>query len=195
MVVGGRMSIRELLVYWVAQFVGAFLAAAGLYIIFSSSIVQYEALNGIIRGTPESVKTAMMFGEFYPNPSIKEALLLSTMAAFTAEVFGTFCLVFLVFSLTEGCNVGRPDSSLAPLFIGMTVTMIISIIAPLTQAGINPARDLSPRIFAYFAGWGDAALPDKHYGFLTVYVLGPFVGGVVASLLFTRLIQPLMLNK
>ncbi len=194
MAVGRRMSIRELLVYWAAQFTGAFLAAAGLYVIFSSPIAQYEALNGIIRGAPESVKTAMMFGEFYPNPSL-ESFSLSTYGAFTAEAFGTFCLVFLVFSLTEGCNVGRPDSSLAPPFIGMTVTMIISIIAPLTQAGINPARDFSPRIFAYFAGWGDAALPDKHYGFLTVYVLGPFIGGIIASLLFTRLIQPLMLNK
>lgn len=195
MVVGKRMSVRELLVYWVAQFTGAFLAAAGLYIIFSSSIAQYEAMHGIIRGAPESVKTAMMFGEFYPNPSLPDAFSISTLGAFIAEMFGTFCLVFLVFSLTAGCNVGRPDSSLAPLFIGMTVTMIICIIAPLTQAGINPARDLSPRIFAYFAGWGDAAMPDKQYGFLTVYVLGPFVGGVVASLLFTKLIQPLMLNK
>ena len=41
----------------------------------------------------------------------------------------------------RGCNLGRPDDALAPLFIGLTVTLVISVIAPLTQAGINPARD------------------------------------------------------
>lgn len=52
------------------------------------------------------------------------------------------------------------------LFIGLAVTIIISIIAPLTQAGLNPARDLSPRLFSMIMGWGDAALPDQNFGFL-----------------------------
>jgi glycerol uptake facilitator protein len=90
---------------------------------------------------------------------------------------------------------GRPEDGLAPLFIGLTIAAIICIIAPLTQCGINPARDLSPRIFSYLAGWKNAAFQDKHYGFLTVYVLGPFVGGTVAALFFTKIIQPLMLHK
>ncbi len=108
---------------------------------------------------------------------------------------GTFILVFLIFSLTEGCNVGRPDEALAPLFIGLTVTVIICILAPLTQAGLNPARDLSPRLFAWLAGWRQAAMPDAGYGFLTVYVLGPLVGGTLASLFFTSCVQPLMNKK
>ena len=195
MVIGKRMTLKLLPVYWAAQFAGAFLAASMLYCIFSSSIASYEASHGIIRGTPESVRTAMMFGEFYPNPSLDKAISLSMKGAFIAEAAGTFFLVFLIFSLTEGCNVGRPDESVAPLFIGITVAMIIGIIAPLAQAGINPARDLSPRIFSYFAGWKSAAFPDTNYGFLIVYVLGPLAGGAVASVLFTRLIQPLMLNK
>lgn len=137
----------------------------------------------------------MMFGEFYPNPGSGAAASVSTMTAFLAEGIGTFGLVFLVFALTEGCNLGRPDDSLAPLFIGLTVTVIIFVLAPLTQAGLNPARDLSPRLFAMFAGWGKAAMPDNNYGFLTVYVLGPIVGGILAALLFTRLIEPLMKDK
>ena len=111
------------------------------------------------------------------------------------ELIGTFILVFLIFSLTEGCNVGHPDDALAPLFIGSAVAVIICIIAPLTQAGLNPARDLSPRLFAYLAGWGQAAMPDQHYGFITVYLLAPLVGGIMASLLFTRVLQPLMQQK
>jgi glycerol uptake facilitator protein len=77
----------------------------------------------------------------------------------------------------------------------MTVAVIISIIALLTQAGLNPARDLSTRLFAYLAGWGNAAFADSHYGFLTVYVFGPSTGGILSSLIVTKLIKPLINNK
>lgn len=195
MVIGGRMSLRKLPVYVTAQLFGAFIAACVLYLLFNSSIENFETTQGIIRGMPESYKTAMIFGEFYPNPGVKAVAAVTTINAIFAEAVGTFVLVFLIFSLTEGCNVGRPDKSLAPIFIGLTVTIIISIIAPLTQAGLNPARDFAPRLFAFIAGWGNAALPDKHYGFLTVYVLGPFLGGAFASIVFTKLLQPIMSDK
>ena len=161
MVATGRMSARKLFPYLLGQFAGAFLAAVFLYILFSSSIAHYENINGIIRGSSESVKTAMMFGEDYPNPGLAYGLPISTMNAFLAEMAGTFALVFLIFSLTDGCNVGRPDDSLSPLFVGLAITIIISVIAPLTQAGLNPARDLSPRMFAYLTGWREAAFPDS----------------------------------
>ena len=195
MVVAGRMAPRKLLSYLLGQFTGAFLASVVLYILFSGSIVQYENINGILRGSPDSIKTAMMFGEFYPNPGLGYEVTVSTMNAFLAEMIGTFALVFLIFSLTDGCNVGRPDDSLSPLFVGLSITIIISVIAPLTQAGLNPARDLSPRIFAYLAGWGKTVFPDSHWGFLTVYVLGPITGGILASFFFERIIKPIMSNK
>jgi len=195
MVVAGRMGIRRLPTYLAAQFGGAFLAALLLYLLFADSIAHYEALHGIVRGTPASVQTAMMFGEFYPNPGAGTAAVVSTSTAFVAEAAGTFALVFLIFSLTEGCNLGRPDDALAPVFIGLTVTAIIAVLAPLTQAGINPARDLAPRLFAMLAGWGHAALPDEGMGFLTVYVAAPITGGLLAALLFTRIIEPLMKRR
>ena len=195
MVVANRMSAKKLIGYLLGQFVGAFLAAVVLYVLFSNSIAHYEAINGIIRGTPDSIKTAMMFGEYYPNPSAGINASVTMMNAFLAETFGTFALVFLIFSLTEDCNIGRPNDSLAPLFIGLSVTLIISIIAPLTQAALNPARDLSPRIFAYLAGWQQAAFPDNQYGFLIVYVGGPLLGGILAALMFQKIIEPIMANK
>lgn len=195
MVLGRRMAPQKLPAYLGGQFTGAFLAACLLYLLFGPSIAAYENLHGIVRGTQESIKTAMLFGEFYPNPGAGSAAAVSMANAFGAEAAGTFVLVFLIFSLTEGCNVGRPDNALTPLFIGLTVTIIISILAPLTQAGLNPARDLSPRLFAWLAGWGSAAMPDAGYGFLLVYVLGPLTGGSLASFFFTILIQPLMSNK
>jgi len=195
MVVSDRMAARKLASYLLGQFTGAFLAAVLLYILFSSSIAQYENINGILRGSHDSITTAMMFGEFYPNPGLGYGVQVSTMNAFLAEMTGTFALVFLIFSLTDGCNVGRPDDSLSPLFIGLSITVIISVIAPLTQAGLNPARDLSPRLFAYLAGWKEAAFPDSHWGFLTVYVLGPISGGILAALLFEKIIKQIMFNK
>ena len=137
----------------------------------------------------------MLFGEYYPNPGLAYGAPISTMNAFLAEMAGTFALVFLIFSLTDGCNVGRPDDSLSPLFVGLAITIIISVIAPLTQAGLNPARDLSPRMFAYMAGWKQAAFPDSDWGFLTVYVLGPIAGGILAALLFEKIVKPILSNK
>jgi len=192
MVIGKRMNIGRLPVYLVAQFLGAFIAAGVLYIIFSSSIAQFEQLNQIVRGTSDSIRSAMMFGEYYPSPGAGPNASVSMMTAFIAESMGTFALVFLIFSLTEGCNTGRPDNSIAPILVGLTVTIIISILAPLTQAGLNPARDLSPRVFSMLAGWGKAALPDTNAGFLVVYVIGPLLGGAAASLVFTKIIEPAM---
>ncbi|MCK5536584.1 MAG: aquaporin [Thiomargarita sp.] len=195
MVIGKRMSIRRLPTYLVAQFSGAFIAASVLYIIFSPSIAQYEELNHITRGSLDSIKTAMIFGEYYPNPTAGSNVSVSMTTAFLAESFGTFILVFLIFSLTEGCNTGRPDTSLTPILIGLTVTIIISIIAPLTQAGLNPARDFSPRMFSMLAGWGEAALPDEKAGFFIVYIVGPISGGILSSLIFTRVIEPIMKTR
>lgn len=190
MVVSGRMSFRKMPVYLGAQFAGAILAGFTLYMLFAPSIRAYENVHGIVRGSTESIKTAMMFGEYYPNPCA--TAIVSLPLAIGAEAFGTFLLVLMIFALTEGCNVGRPDDALAPVFVGLTVTSIICLIAPLTQAGLNPARDLGPRLVAWLMGWGDAAFPDHVGGFFHVYVLAPLLGGVVASLFFVRMLEPAM---
>lgn len=190
MVVSGRMAGRKLPVYLAAQFAGAFVAGLTLYGLFCPSIAAYEATHGIVRGTAASVRTAMMFGEYYPNPT--GSAVVSLPLAACAEAFGTFLLVLMIFALTEGCNVGRPDEALAPVFVGLTVTSIICLLAPLTQAGLNPARDLGPRLVAWLFGWDGAAFPDRVGGFLHVYVLAPVVGGTLAGVFFVRAIEPAM---
>ena len=77
-----------------------------------------------------------------------------------------------------------------PLFIGLTVSIIIAVVAPLTQAGLNPARDFGPRLFAYFAGWGSVAIPGPRGGFFTVYILSPFLGAVVGAGLYQFILRP-----
>ena len=190
MALSGRMHFRKLPVYVGAQLAGAVLAGLTLYVLFAPSIAAYENTHQIVRGTTESVQTAMMFGEYYPNPG--GTAVVSLPLAMGAEALGTFLLVLMIFALTEGCNVGRPDDALAPVFIGLTVTSIICLVAPLTQAGLNPARDLGPRLVAWLMGWGDAAFPDRVGGFFHVYVLAPLIGGALASQFFVRVLEPAM---
>ena len=138
-----RLPLKKLPIYLIAQFSGAFLAAFLLYVIFGDSIAKFELVNNILRGSVDSVRSAMIFGEYFPNPALNSATIsVSALNAFLAEGFGTFLLVFFIFVLTEGCNAGRPDSRLVPVFIGMVVSGIVCLIAALTQAGINPARDI-----------------------------------------------------
>lgn len=194
MVVAGRMKAKKLPVYLIAQLLGAIVAGLALYALFSPSIAHYEQMHDIVRGTAASVDTARMFGEFYPNPGDPVAVATLPLAI-GAEVFGTFLLVLFIFLLTEGCNVGRPSEPLQPLFIGLTVAAIIFFIAPLTQSCLNPARDVGPRIVAYFCGWGKAALPDKVGGWFWVYVLGPTAGGCLAAWFYRFIIEPVLIEK
>lgn len=190
MVISGRMKLKKLPTYFLGQFLGAFFAGLAIYLFFAPSISNYEAINGITRGNIESIETAKMFGEYYKNAG--SPAVVSMPLAMGAEAFGTFILVILIFALTEGCNVGRPDNALAPFFIGLTVSSIICLIAPLTQAGINPARDFGPRMVAWIFGWKGAAFPDQSGGFFFVYILAPLIGGILASWFFVKVLEPAM---
>jgi len=196
MVLVGRMQPRLLLPYWVSQLLGGVAAGATVLLIFHTSIASYEVAHGIVRGGPASVKTAMLFGEYFPNPGIGIPWFeVSLATAMLVEGIATFMLVTMIFLLTEGCNVGRPSEGSSPIFIGGTVAALIAITAPVTQTGINPARDLGPRIIAYLAGWGHIAIPGPKGGFFWVYVAAPLIGGIVAAACFRFVIAPLMAAK
>ena len=187
---GKRMKAHKLPAYLTGQFVGAFLAGLTIYLLFNPTILAFEVTNSIVRGSTGSIQTAKMFGEYYSNPG--SVAVVSMPLAMAAEGFGTFLLILMIFALTEGCNIGRPNDALAPLFIGLTVTSIICLIAPLTQAGLNPARDFGPRLIAWIFGWGDAAFPDRSGGFFFVYILSPVFGGAMASWFFVKVLEPAM---
>ena len=193
MIASGRMIVKKAPYYIAAQFLGAFIAGLVVYGLFSGMISAFEASNGIVRGTFESVETAKMFGEYYNQPGKLAEVPIGL--AIVTEAFGTFLLVLVIFLFTESCNVGKPDDALTPLFIGLTVTSIICLLAPLTQAGLNPARDFSPRLVALIFGWGKWAFPDKYGGAFWVYILGPVIGGLVAAFIFTKIIEPALNRK
>ena len=193
MVLAGRMHPRLLLPYWAFQLLGGIAAGATVLLVFHGNIVGYESANAIIRGSPESMRTAMMFGEYFPNPGVPILWFKVSMgSAMLVEEIGTFILVLMIFLLTEGCNVGRPSEGSSPIFVGGTVSAIIAITAPLTQAGINPARDFGPRIISFLAGWGSIAIPGPKGGFFWVYIAAPLLGGAAAAACFRFIIAPLM---
>ena len=109
--------------------------------------------------------------------------MISPLGAMAVEAFCTGVLSFVIFSLTDKQNStiasgnGQP---IVPVLIGLTVSLLISIFAPLTQVGMNPARDFGPRIFAACAGWGRMAIPGPRNGFW-VYIIGPILGAIVGA--------------
>jgi glycerol uptake facilitator protein len=105
--------------------------------------------------------------------------------AFIAEVVATGVLALIVFAVSDSRNTSSPPAYLAPVIIGLTVAALISIVAPLTQACFNPARDFGPRLVAYLAGWGEAAIPGPNgHGFFTVYIVAPTLGAVLGGGLY-----------
>lgn len=197
----GRFPWRQVGPYIVAQTLGAFLAAAVLFTFYGEFLAEKEREKGVVRGQRGSEVTAMCYGEYFPSPGGLESPYnseaherleqrVSEPLAGLIEFLGTMILGLVVFAFTDERNLGGPASRFAPVFIGLTVAALISVIAPLTQACFNPARDFGPRLFASLAGWGSIALPGRGTGFLTVYILAPTAGAIVGGGLYTRLLAP-----
>jgi glycerol uptake facilitator protein len=200
----GRFPWRSVPLYVLAQIAGAFLASATLFLLFHPYLKAREHDKHVVRGAPGSEITAMCYGEYFPSPGpLSNAegpysidahqrlnALVSEPAAFVAEFLGTLVLATVVCAVTDDRNLGAPPAALAPVFIGLTVSALISVIAPLTQACFNPARDFGPRLFAYLAGWGSVALPGpRATGFFTVYIAAPILGAIAGSGLYLRVIR------
>jgi glycerol uptake facilitator protein len=190
----GGFPKSRVLPYIGVQMIGALVASATLYVIFSDSLRVYEVAHGITRGAPGSEATAMIFGEYFPNPGGQPLdelarLKMSGGAAFFAEMVATAILVLVIFCVTDDRNKTRPQL-LTPLAIGLTVTLLISLIGPLTMASMNPARDFAPRVFSSVAGWGSVPWTTNGLGWLTVYLIAPLVGGLLGGALYKFVFRP-----
>ena len=169
--------------YFAAQLLGAFIAASAVFFLFESQISSLEESKHITRGDAASVATARIFGEYYPES-------VSHINAICAEFLGTLLLALVIFGFTAKENKSGPGP-MTPVAIGMTLTTLICVFAPLTQAGFNPARDLAPRFFSAIAGWGTVPFSHNGIGWLTVYVLAPcggaLTGAWIGNFLFSRI--------
>jgi glycerol uptake facilitator protein len=205
----GRFAWRRVPAYVLAQVLGAFVAASALYAIYRGNIDELEAGG-------RTVATAKCYGEYFGTyketsrfndatydrlkPQLEEAqrggrpdslIYPNHLQAFGAEVLGTALLALVVVATTDPRNRGAPAERFAPVFIGLTVTALICVIAPLTQACFNPARDFGPRLFTYFAGWKEVAIPGPNgVGFFTVYIVAPTLGAILGAAVYEWVLKP-----
>eukprot|EP00658_Telonema_sp_P-2_P061955 TRINITY_DN5060_c0_g1_i6.p1 TRINITY_DN5060_c0_g1~~TRINITY_DN5060_c0_g1_i6.p1 ORF type:complete len:118 (-),score=11.01 TRINITY_DN5060_c0_g1_i6:365-718(-) len=102
------------------------------------------------------------------------ALLRTPVGAVATEIWATGVFGFLVFGLTDPRN-SVPDAA-SPVLIGATVASLVAVYGPMTGCGLNPARDLGPRLVTALTGWKGAALRSAW-----VYTAGPTVGAVLGG--------------
>lgn len=172
--------------YLAAQCLGAFLGSLLMYLTFSDAITAFEETSRITRGTPESVRSAMVFGEFYPNPAAAQeseiVARFSFPAAFLAELLGTALLAFIIFTLVQQKRETVPGW-LIPILIGVSLVVLISLFAPISMGGFNPARDLMPRLASSLLGWESLPFAHNGHGWFTVYIVAPLIGAQFGAFL------------
>lgn len=190
----GNFAWRRAPGYIAVQGLGAFAASAVLYLVYAGPLRVFELAHHLVRGAPGSEASAMIFGEFFPNPG-GQPLNATAMAlvphetAFVIETIGTAILVLVILGVTHPRNASRPGV-LTAATIGLTVTLLISLLGPLTMACFNPARDFAPRVFSSLAGWGQVPFTVNGLGWLTVYIAAPILGGQLGALVHRVFFQP-----
>ena len=180
-------SWKKIPIYIVGQVLGGFVAAAVMFAFYHDAVNAFEDEMGLDRGSNGSERSAMIFGEYFPNPAVfgKADGIISVPEALLIEAWGTAILVFVIFTLTDRHNttVGSGNNKVVvPILIGLTLAFLITMYGSLTQGGYNPARDFGPRLFAAMAGWGQIAIPGPRDGFW-IYIVGPLVGGPIGGAL------------
>jgi MIP family channel proteins len=123
-----------------------------------------------------AVVAALTLRMFFLNQTVFPADLGSTELArgvnplygVAIEATGTFLLCSA--ALTATFYLRKPVGQAA--LVGGTLFLLILLFGPLTGASFNPARSIGPALWSW------------HWGGEYVYVIGPFIGAVLAALLF-----------
>jgi len=156
---GGRFPAKEILPYIIAQVGGGIVAAGVLYLIASGkagfSLEGGFACNG--------------YGIHSPGGY-------GLCAAFVCEVVMTAIFLFVIMGSTDS----RAPAGLAPIAIGLCLTLIHLVCIPVTNTSVNPARSLGVAI--YEGGW---ALQQ-----VWLFWVAPILGGVVGALLYRVIACP-----
>jgi glycerol uptake facilitator protein len=149
-------TFGNLLIYWAAQMLGAFLGAVLAWMAYK----QHFDAEG-----PAAAK----LGVFSTGPEIR-----GYGWNFVTEVIGTFVLVFVVIAF------GNTPNELGPLAVALLVVGIGASVGGPTGYAINPARDLGPRIAHALLPIPGKGSSDWAYSW--VPIAGPLVGGLLAGL-------------
>jgi len=156
LVAGKRFPIQEALPYILAQVVGAVAAAGVLYTIASGkagfSLANGFASNGYADHSPDHY---------------------SMIACLVAEVVLTAFFLIVIMGSTDA----RAPKGLAPIAIGLCLTLIHLISIPITNTSVNPARSTGQALFVQ--GWAIQQL--------WLFWVAPVVGGILGGLLYNGL--------
>jgi aquaporin-9 len=142
----GKFPFRKVPLYMIAQYIGAFLGSVVVFYVYRNALTEFE-------GEAFSITSAGIWAT-YPQS------FLSTGNGFGDQVLGTALLVACALAITDARNMGTPKG-VVPLMIGLVVAVIGMTYGFNCGYAINPARDLSPRIFTAIAGWGSQVFRYK----------------------------------
>ena len=156
LVVGGRFKAADLVPYVIAQVLGG-LAGAGVLYVIASGKEGFSTSGGF---------AANGYGEHSPDGYAMPACLVT-------EIVLTFMFLIIILGATDR----RAPQGLAPLAIGLGLTLIHLIGIPVTNLSVNPARSTGPALFVQ--GW---ALEQ-----LWLFWVAPVVGAVIGALTYRAL--------
>jgi len=150
---GGRFPASDLPGYIIAQVAGGIAGAAILYVI-ASGHAGFDVHAGFASNG---------YGEHSPGGY-------GMTAALACEIVMSFAFLFVILGSTHG----RAPAGLAPIAIGLCLTLIHLISIPVTNTSVNPARSTAPALFA--GGW---ALDQ-----LWLFWVAPIIGAALAGLVY-----------
>ena len=150
---GGRFPANQLLPYIIAQVVGGIVAGGVLYLIASGK-AGFEVSAGFASNG---------YGEHSPGGY-------SLQAALITEVVMTMVFLFVILGATDK----RAPAGMAPLAIGLCLTLIHLISIPVTNTSVNPARSTGVALYV-----GDWAVSQ-----LWLFWLAPIVGAVLGAVIY-----------
>lgn len=150
----GRMSLKDMLCYWLFQMGGAVVGAAFLFW-FVNMNPEFN-FGGITEngGAIYNLATNVL----QPGATSGMALLM--------EALLTFFFVFIILGATDA-NVGW--GKFAGIGIGLALGLVNIVGIPVDNCSVNPARSFGPAVFC----------PGAFHDFW-IMVVGPFVGAIIA---------------
>ncbi len=162
---------KKVIPYIIAQMIGAFLGALGVYLVYHDGLVAAGMPNVWCTG-PGGV-----FGEAYWGAAVAhgDGTSYSLLNASVAEIIGTATLLWGVLASGDAKNLGLKDNLGVWIVGGVVLAVGMSLGGPSGYA-INPARDLGPRIFGTLVG--TKGLFDGMY-WLVAPVIAPIIGGIL----------------
>ena len=149
---GGRFPAGKLGPYIVAQVLGAVVAGGVLFVIASGQ-AGFDAAGGFASNG---------YGEHSPGGY-------SMTAALVTEIVMTAMFLVVILGATDK----RAPAGLAPIAIGLCLTLIHLISIPVTNTSVNPARSTGVALFA--GGWAVAQL----WFFWVAPIIGAVLGAAV----------------